>query len=77
MTSELENEIRSALNSASAENRSNTPDYILAWYLLACLDAFDTAVQQREMWYGRDSHPTEPGAVITPDIDSAPIGEKE
>lgn len=46
--SNLAEEIRAALNRYSAENGSNTPDFILAQYLLACLAAFDAAVQQRE-----------------------------
>lgn len=56
--SELEQEIRSAINRCSAENASNTPDFVLAQYLLNCLAAFDAAVQQREMFYGRDARPS-------------------
>jgi len=33
----LEKKIERAINSVSAENASNTPDYILAQYLMACL----------------------------------------
>jgi hypothetical protein len=55
---ELQDDIQSAINRASAENASNTPDFILAQYLIACLKAYDTAVQQRESWYGRDARPT-------------------
>jgi hypothetical protein len=57
MTALLE-DIQSAINRHSAENASNTPDFILAQYLEQCLAAFDTAVQQRETWYGRDACPT-------------------
>lgn len=46
------------LNGHSRENASNTPDFILAQYLLACLAAWNTGVQQRETWYGRDARPT-------------------
>ncbi len=53
----LEAEIAAVLNKHSAENASNTPDFILAQYLWACLLAFDTAVQLRETWYGRDKEP--------------------
>jgi hypothetical protein len=45
------------INTFSQENASNTPDYILAQYMLACLDAFTEATQQRETWYGRDARP--------------------
>lgn len=48
---ELENEIRVALNRACAENDSNTPDFILARYLMACLAAFNAATKTREEWH--------------------------
>jgi hypothetical protein len=54
---DLRKDIETAINVHSAENASNTPDFILAEYLTACLAAFDTAVQQRETWYGRDARP--------------------
>lgn len=49
----LRKEITNLLNRVSRENVSNTPDYILAEYLLTCLIAFEDAVNQREVWYGR------------------------
>lgn len=49
--SNLRDEIRVALNRASAENGSDTPDYILADYLLDCLKAFDAAVLARKAWF--------------------------
>ena len=48
------------INCNSLENASNTPDYILAQFLESCLLAYNTAIQQRETWYGRDARPTEP-----------------
>lgn len=51
----LEREITSVLNRYSAENGSNTPDFILARYLLACLAAFDAATDQRRVWYYGDA----------------------
>lgn len=50
----LSEEIRAAINRHSAENYSNTPDFILANYLMDCLAAFDIATIRREGWYGRD-----------------------
>ena len=50
---DLEHAIASALNRYSAENPSNTPDWILAQFLLGCLAAWNQGVQQRETWYGR------------------------
>lgn len=37
------------INEYSKENGSNTPDFILADYLIDCLDAFDNAVNRREV----------------------------
>ncbi len=45
-------EIESVINRYSKENGSNTPDFILAEYLLNCLKNFDTATNLRENWYG-------------------------
>lgn len=52
-TSEFRDELRSAINRASAENGSDSPDFILAEYLVGCLAVFDRAVVAREHWYGR------------------------
>jgi len=49
---EFRSEIKHALNRASAENGSDTPDHVLADYLLACPDAFDAATHARSSWYG-------------------------
>ena len=51
------NELAILINRCCQENASNTPDFILAQYLGACLDAWNAAVQQRETWYGRDATP--------------------
>ncbi len=48
----LRKNIESAINAASAENGSDTPDFILAEYLTDCLTAYDKAVVAREKWYG-------------------------
>lgn len=50
---DLSKQIAALLNEASAENGSNTLDFILASYLMDCLRAFDNAVCTREVWYGR------------------------
>jgi hypothetical protein len=49
----FENELRGLINSYSKENESNTPDFILAKYMIKCLDAFTEASTSRERWYGR------------------------
>jgi hypothetical protein len=44
-------ELEQLLNKYSAENVSNTPDFILAEYITNCLSAFDKATKQRDAWY--------------------------
>lgn len=53
--SDLRKEIESAVNRASAENGSDTPDFILAEFLVDSLAAFDKATLRRKEWYGHDS----------------------
>jgi len=69
---DLEKELAATLNRHSAENASNTPDFILAQYLLGCLAAWNTAVQQRETWYGRDSR-----LISVTELPSAPREDEE
>ena len=52
MKMSLEQELAKVLNCHCAENGSNTPDLILAEYLIACLAAFNVASMKREHWYG-------------------------
>lgn len=49
----LERAIEHAINKFSAESGSNTPDFILAQFLMGALSAWDAAVKRREEWYGR------------------------
>lgn len=51
--SEFETELAALINRHSKENASETPDYILAEYLMGCLKAWNFAVASREDWYGR------------------------
>ena len=37
------------INKHSLENGSNTPDFVLALYLTDCLEAFDRAIEHREL----------------------------
>jgi hypothetical protein len=74
----LRDEIARLLNRHSAENGSNTPDFLLAEFLTSSLEAFDTAVREREAWYGRnpsqgpgDTAPTPP-TTITHDYTAKP-----
>jgi hypothetical protein len=42
------------INRSSAENGSDTPDFILAAYLTGCLAQFDAAVNARTKWYKKE-----------------------
>jgi predicted Zn-ribbon and HTH transcriptional regulator len=44
----LEKDIEHAINRYSAESDSNTPDFILAKFMMECLAAFNSATQQRD-----------------------------
>jgi hypothetical protein len=46
-------ELAQLINKYSLENGSDTPDYILADYLVDCLQAFNRTLIIREHWYGR------------------------
>lgn len=54
---ELPEAIRRAINTTSAEDGSNTPDYILARLLLDTLDAHDRATRDRDAHYGVKMQP--------------------
>lgn len=69
-------QLRGLINRNSRENASNTPDVILAQYLEGCLLAFETAVQQRETWYGRDARPSEISPTKHRDFMSLPVEER-
>lgn len=43
-------ELTSLINYHSLENGSDTPDFILADYLVSCLGAFDIANSARQQW---------------------------
>ena len=51
--SEIVKELSSVVNRYSLENISNTPDFILAEYLMVCLENFNKISNDRENWYGK------------------------
>jgi len=56
----LHEQLCTMLNVASRENVSNTPDFVLARFMLASLEAFETATNLREAWYkGAPDEPSE------------------
>ena len=48
----FKSELEALINRYSKEKGSNTPDWILASYIETCLAAFDSAVVERDRWYG-------------------------
>jgi hypothetical protein len=50
-------ELRELINRHSVENGSNTPDYMLADYLVKCLDTWEHFTILRERWYGAQLAP--------------------
>jgi hypothetical protein len=55
MSNDLRLEIENAINRVCAENVSNTPDFILAEFMIDCLAAFDKATNTRSAWYSQNS----------------------
>jgi len=53
---DFEKQIAEVINVYSKENESDTPDFILAQYLNACLKAFNEGVNARKKWYGGESN---------------------
>lgn len=53
---QLREDLRVAINRNSRESRSNTPDHILAAYLMQCLQAYEAAHNNTQVWM--DSNPT-------------------
>ena len=45
-------DLEELINKHSMENGSNTPDFILAEYLIRCLNTFDHITTIRNEWYG-------------------------
>jgi len=53
-TNTLEKEFAKVINRNSVENWNNTPDFILAKYLIDCLKVFSDINRNREQWYGKE-----------------------
>ena len=61
--SNFQKELQELINKHCLENESDSPDFILAEYMLDTLDAYNDAVKKRENWYGRKLSCVEPKAV--------------
>jgi hypothetical protein len=55
MNSDFKKELENLINKYSQENGSDTPDFLLAEYLIGCLTVFNSVVTAREVWFGRKS----------------------
>jgi hypothetical protein len=68
----LEHELKKLLNAHSAENASDTPDFILARYVTDCLDSYARATKERDRWRSPTStpvfHPEPPPADAGPSV---------
>lgn len=62
----LRDEMAALLNRHSCENASGTPDFILAGFLVGCLEVWDKSVAAREEWCGR---PVEPSVELVAEYD--------
>lgn len=50
-TSSFRKELEHIINANSMENGCDTPDFILADYLVSCLEIFDETTRRRTLWY--------------------------
>ena len=55
MISAFEQELEQLINAHSQEQKSDTPDFILAEYMRRCLEVFGEAVRRRDEWWGKRS----------------------
>lgn len=53
----LAKEIRDVINKHSRENKSNTPDFILANFMIKCLEAGEKLIGDRDEWYNISPNP--------------------
>jgi len=53
-THPFQDALRELINKHSMENESDTPDFILARYMFACLSNYQNTVKSRDTWFGVD-----------------------
>lgn len=51
---EFEKELKELINKHSIENHSDTPDWIIANFIVNCLANWTSSTKEREKYYGRD-----------------------
>jgi hypothetical protein len=47
----FEHDLMDLINRHSLENESDTPDYVLATYLVSCLESYNEAVNSRKEYF--------------------------
>jgi len=52
---DFQKELEQLINKYSKENDSDTPDFMLAEYMIRSLEMFNDIINKREMWYRRKS----------------------
>ena len=52
MSDSFREELESLINRHCIENDSDTPDFLLAEYIMACLRVYAKTVKARDKWYG-------------------------
>jgi len=50
--SKFKHDLQDLINKHCIENASNTPDFILAQYLVNCLDTYNKVTHSRDIWWG-------------------------
>ena len=55
----FEEALTTLINKCSQENGSDTPDFILANYMMKCLEAFNEATIARRQWYRPEPEATD------------------
>jgi hypothetical protein len=75
MSDQLQKDLTAVLNRHCQENESDTPDFILAQFLLKCLEGFNVATRQRHIWH-TGSAPLLGTANASPTPEPNPAGGK-
>ena len=56
---EFVKELSAVINKHSRENRSNTPDYLLAEFMAGCLNVYENVLRIRDEKHPLLTHPTQ------------------
>ncbi len=59
----FQKQLTQLINSHCLENESNSPDFILAEYIMGCLDSYTNAAKKRDEWHGINPTPCKFGII--------------